>query len=519
MNKHAIITGLCLCILPATQAQAKSNDNAGAPTITVTKLDATDKTLELNYQIKNESEQDIWICEGFNPNYRNFEVELTEDGATLFMRRRLDVAKAGFGAMPSGLYIRVPKGDTRKGSLLLLLPVRPLRVFLWGRRPDKVVEHTTRLTMEIGFYSGNLPGMVFGLLEEGEMNPQDEHFDTTGYPTDVVGWLSGSLYFNCRNEGLPSREDQVIIPWTNQTLKGEQAMRATLDDVQIPYIESAVGPQFKPLDLRLCTRTEIVCTPSILDYFFPYPTQQRLLSSTETSHLRSLTTVTSDNLELIKVMADEINERGFCQSQIVTEHGAAHLNCYRANERQTSFTVYDDTSIETEDQQLLWLRGNLRSMSMLAPQTAPFEWRLDCAANLKGLWYRFRLYHKAEEMQAPLPLRRSEPAYPKETKWCDDMKQAYEKSIGMADQYLMKPYKCPSAGEGKCHYAMNPNCQYDSPADMVLLFETKAGWNQHGGPELFTFDNHDPRGGCVLLNDGTVKFIRTAEELRQLRWK
>jgi hypothetical protein len=36
---------------------------------------------------------------------------------------------------------------------------------------------------------------------------------------------------------------------------------------------------------------------------------------------------------------------------------------------------------------------------------------------------------------------------------------------------------------------------------------------------LFTFDNHEPRGGCVLLNDGTVKFVRTKEELAQLRWK
>jgi len=78
---------------------------------------------------------------------------------------------------------------------------------------------------------------------------------------------------------------------------------------------------------------------------------------------------------------------------------------------------------------------------------------------------------------------------------------------------------CPSASRGKNHYAMNPNCKPDSPSDMVLLFETKAGWNQHGGPELFTFDNHDPKGGCVLLNDGTVKFIRTIEELRQLRWE
>ncbi len=83
------------------------------------------------------------------------------------------------------------------------------------------------------------------------------------------------------------------------------------------------------------------------------------------------------------------------------------------------------------------------------------------------------------------------------------------------------PYevKCPGAGEGRCHYAMNPACEPNSPPDTVLLFETKAGWNQHGGPELFTFDNHDPRGGLVLLNDGTVKFIRTEEELKRLRWK
>ena len=66
---------------------------------------------------------------------------------------------------------------------------------------------------------------------------------------------------------------------------------------------------------------------------------------------------------------------------------------------------------------------------------------------------------------------------------------------------------------------MNPNRGADSPTGTVLLFETKAGWNQHGGPDLLTFDNHDPKGGCVLLNDGTVKFIRTEEELRRLRWK
>ena len=43
--------------------------------------------------------------------------------------------------------------------------------------------------------------------------------------------------------------------------------------------------------------------------------------------------------------------------------------------------------------------------------------------------------------------------------------------------------------------------------------------SRHGGPESFTFENHDPRGGCVLLNNGTVKFIRTEEELLALRWQ
>ena len=39
------------------------------------------------------------------------------------------------------------------------------------------------------------------------------------------------------------------------------------------------------------------------------------------------------------------------------------------------------------------------------------------------------------------------------------------------------------------------------------------------GPELFSFDNHDTEGGCALLNNETVKFIGTRQELDALRWK
>jgi len=89
----------------------------------------------------------------------------------------------------------------------------------------------------------------------------------------------------------------------------------------------------------------------------------------------------------------------------------------------------------------------------------------------------------------------------------------------VSEERMRGHLKCPTGVEGRCHYAMNPHCEPNSPPDTVLLFETEGGWNKHGGPELFTFDHHEPRGGCVLLNDGKIRFIRTEEELVKLRWK
>jgi prepilin-type processing-associated H-X9-DG protein len=65
---------------------------------------------------------------------------------------------------------------------------------------------------------------------------------------------------------------------------------------------------------------------------------------------------------------------------------------------------------------------------------------------------------------------------------------------------------------------MNPDCEPNSPADLVLLFETKGGWNQYGGPELLTLDNHKGEGANVLFNDGHVKFIKP-DEVGKLKWK
>ena len=64
---------------------------------------------------------------------------------------------------------------------------------------------------------------------------------------------------------------------------------------------------------------------------------------------------------------------------------------------------------------------------------------------------------------------------------------------------------------------MNPNCHPNSPPDMVLLFETKGGWNQFGGPELLTTENHKGEGCYVLFNDVHVEFIKK-EAINELKW-
>jgi len=67
---------------------------------------------------------------------------------------------------------------------------------------------------------------------------------------------------------------------------------------------------------------------------------------------------------------------------------------------------------------------------------------------------------------------------------------------------------------------MNKNIEIlgtSSPSDMVLLFETGPGWNQSGGPEILTTDNHQGEGCNIVFVDGHVEFVKT-EDLNNLKW-
>jgi len=131
--------------------------------------------------------------------------------------------------------------------------------------------------------------------------------------------------------------------------------------------------------------------------------------------------------------------------------------------------------------------------------------RVVCGTNLAGLSGALRVYAND-----------SEGNYPPPNKWCDllvDLDFTTPKQFLCIDALI-------AGDRGPCHYAINPTATPNSPPNMVLLFETKAGWNQFGGPEILTIRAHDGmgKGSYVVFTDGKVRFIK-AKDLDNLKWK
>jgi hypothetical protein len=244
-----------------------------------------------------------------------------------------------------------------------------------------------------------------------------------------------------------------------------------------------------------CTRVEMQYKPSTLEYVSP---RDEILTPSEVEYLRSLKVITLSDPNEIRALARWI--RGELKA-LGPDFGMAYLrvyvviNWYRGD-RLLASTNYSMPPGATDP-------------ALYTPAIRALSARVKCFSNIRALRSNKALHEAYRAPYGRSGRFEGLKAYPPPGTWCDAV-------LATRDERF---FRCPSAGEGRCHYALNPDCEPNSPPDVVLLFETKAGWNQHGGPELFTFDNHDPKGGCVVLNDGTAKFIRTKEELAQLRWK
>jgi len=132
----------------------------------------------------------------------------------------------------------------------------------------------------------------------------------------------------------------------------------------------------------------------------------------------------------------------------------------------------------------------------------PFTARKRCAANLLALGRYMLIYTTGDY---PMP----------RDKWCDLLIEFGNRRKDITA--IEKCFKCPANKNGRCHYALNVSSSRSHPR-LVVLFETEGGWNQVGGQELLSTDNHNGKGCNVLFNDLTVEFVKT-EELAKLKWK
>jgi prepilin-type processing-associated H-X9-DG protein len=107
--------------------------------------------------------------------------------------------------------------------------------------------------------------------------------------------------------------------------------------------------------------------------------------------------------------------------------------------------------------------------------------------------------------------------FPAAAKWCDAIKE----EIGGQEQV----FKCPDANpESRCDYAFNskldglPVSAVSQPATTVLIFESDAGWNANGGPELLpATPRHLKNFYVVAFVDGHVEAVNRSR-LNTLRW-
>ncbi len=125
---------------------------------------------------------------------------------------------------------------------------------------------------------------------------------------------------------------------------------------------------------------------------------------------------------------------------------------------------------------------------------------INCMNNLKQLALEIRLYQDGNNE-----------VFPPSNNWCDAIQSTNTNG---------RLFRCPSAAKKlPCGYAMNNRLEGlkntgEIPDDTVLLFESNAGWNASGGPELVAKRHHTLH---VAYTDGSVQYIK-AEDVSKLRW-
>jgi prepilin-type processing-associated H-X9-DG protein len=152
----------------------------------------------------------------------------------------------------------------------------------------------------------------------------------------------------------------------------------------------------------------------------------------------------------------------------------------------------------------LFVSGLALAIGLLAiGNVRAYVYRWICSTNLCDLGRAIHTY--ASDNNDVLPSQR----------WCDDLKNA---------EVMPETFICKASftTKGQSSYAFNKNLigrklsAIDS--NSVMVFETFHGWNQVGGLEILSIQNHDGKGCNIVFVDGHVEFVST-KDIPNLCWE
>lgn len=143
--------------------------------------------------------------------------------------------------------------------------------------------------------------------------------------------------------------------------------------------------------------------------------------------------------------------------------------------------------------------------AMLLPALAAAKARaqtINCVINEKQLALAVRMYADDNDNHFPVA-----------TNWCDVIKTNVTQNV----------FKCPAANSTRqCDYAFNAALSGMDASKVatntVMIFESDAGWDASGGPDLMAAGRHQGvHISVVAFADGSVQEVRPSG-LSDLRW-
>jgi hypothetical protein len=238
------------------QCPNDSNANADAK-IQLLKCEITETTIEIAYEIINQSDHEIWVCDGIDIEEDFFAIGL--DPMTHRLLVKIDINIPVINSVdwyfpPFGIYMRLSPGKKHLGSFSRSLPLRRYGVFRTECEIQTQLDvNLDRVALDIHYYDGDLPGLIRSLLTEAErftgtLPPDWEDWPNidrvlTYFPGLVLKEdVNGSANFD-ETYGKGIQDGELAMPYYNyRFLRDEKVLRLTLDGVSIPYSSGSPGP-------------------------------------------------------------------------------------------------------------------------------------------------------------------------------------------------------------------------------------------------------------------------------------